>query len=256
MLSVALAGLAGIWALALVTWLASLIKRDVSIVDSVWSLLFVAAALTYAWLPEEVGPRATLVLWMVGIWALRLCAYLTWRNWGQEEDYRYREIRANNQPNFQLKSLYLVFGLQGFLAWIVSWSLLAAITSHDGINFLDYVGLLLWAVGMAFETVGDYQLARFKADPANRGRVMDQGLWRYTRHPNYFGEACIWWGFFLMALAAGGWWSAVSPVLMTILLLRVSGVSLLERDMGKRRPDYVDYVQRTNAFFPGPPRTV
>ncbi|MDH3217513.1 MAG: DUF1295 domain-containing protein [Candidatus Krumholzibacteria bacterium] len=252
----ALWGLAGILGIAFLTWLVSLVKRDVSIVDSVWALLFWVAAVVYALTPDLPGPRAGWVLIMVSLWALRLSGYITWRNWGEGEDFRYREIRANNEPLFELKSLYIVFGLQGLIAWIVSWTLVAAITSRADMIFLDYVGILLWAFGMAFETVSDFQLARFKADPANRGKVLDTGLWRYTRHPNYFGEACIWWGFFIMAVAAGGWWSIVSPILMTVMLLKVSGVSLLERDIDERRPGYREYVERTNAFIPGPRGTV
>ena len=150
--------------------------------------------------------------------------------------------------------MYIVFGLQGLLAWLISLPLLAAIVSGDAINILDFIGAGLWAVGMAFEAGGDYQLARFKARADNHGKVMDQGLWRYTRHPNYFGEFCIWWGFYAIALAGGAWWAVVSPLVMTGLLLRVSGVALLEKDIGERRPAYREYITRTNAFFPGPPR--
>ncbi|MDQ1345785.1 MAG: hypothetical protein QG586_1316, partial [Pseudomonadota bacterium] len=135
-----------------------------------------------------------------------------------------------------------------------SLPLLAAIHSDAPLGWLDIAGVALWVVGLVFEAGGDWQLARFKADPGNRGRVLDTGFWRYTRHPNYFGDFCVWWGFFLIALAAGGAWSIVGPVLMSVLLLKVSGVALLEKDIGERRPAYRDYVRRTNAFFPGPPR--
>ncbi|MDV7392590.1 DUF1295 domain-containing protein, partial [Arthrospira platensis SPKY1] len=150
---------------------------------------------------------------MVGLWALRLSAYITWRNWGEEEDRRYQQIRERNQPGFAYKSLYLVFGLQGVLAWIISLPLLAAIHANAPLDWLAYLGVLVWLVGMAFEAGGDWQLARFKADPAHRGKVLDSGLWRYTRHPNYFGNALVWWGFFLLALSAGGWWAVVAPAL-------------------------------------------
>jgi steroid 5-alpha reductase family enzyme len=152
------------------------------------------------------------------------------------------------------KSLYIDFALQGVLAWIISIPLLLAVAHPAPLQLLDYAGVLLWLTGMLFEAGGDYQLARFKADPANKGKVMDSGFWRYTRHPNYFGEFCIWWGFYLIAVAAGGWWTIYAPALMTFLLLRVSGVALLEKDIGKRRPAYRDYIARTNAFFPGLPR--
>ena len=184
----------------------------------------------------------------------RSASYLTWRNWGTPEDRRYQVIRRHNEPHFALKSLYLIFGLQGTLAWIISLPLLAAIAAPGPITMLDYAGVALWVLGFGFESVGDWQLARFKSIPGNHGRVMDQGLWRYTRHPNYFGDFCIWWGFYLIGLAAGGWWSAVGPLIMSFLLLRVSGVALLERDITERRPAYRDYILRTNAFFPGAPK--
>ena len=253
-LSAYLWGLAAIMTAAVATWLVSLVKRDVSIVDSAWSLLFLLAGLAYLAALPQTGPRAALVLALVSIWAIRLSGYITWRNWGESEDRRYQQIRRNNEPHFGLKSLYIVFGLQGLLAWIVSLPLLAAITSPAPLGWLDGLGVVLWATGFLFETVADAQLARFKARPMNRGGVMDQGLWRYTRHPNYFGEFTLWWGFYLIAASAGGWWSVISPLLMSFLLLRVSGVTLLEKDIGERRPGYRDYVARTNGFFPGLPR--
>jgi steroid 5-alpha reductase family enzyme len=190
----------------------------------------------------------------VTLWGLRLAAHLTWRNHGQPEDRRYQQIRKRNEPNFTLKSLYLVFGFQALLAAVISVPLLGAINSPAPIGTLDYAGIGLWLLGLAFEAGGDWQLARFKADPANAGQVMDRGFWRYTRHPNYFGDFCVWWGFYLIAAGAGGWWSVAGPAIMTVLLLRVSGVALLEKDIGERRPKYAEYVRRTNAFFPGPPR--
>lgn len=247
-------GLGGILAAGFVAWAISLAKRDVSIVDSLWSLMFFLAAGLYLATASQPGPTSILVLVMVGLWALRLSAYITWRNWGEDEDRRYQHIRERNQPGFAYKSLYLVFGLQGVLAWIISLPLLVAIHADAPLDLLGCLGIGLWLVGMAFEAGGDWQLARFKADPAHRGKVLDSGLWRYTRHPNYFGNALIWWGFFLLALSAGGWWTVVSPVLMTFLLLKVSGVVLLEKDISDRRPEYRAYIQRTNAFFPGPPR--
>jgi steroid 5-alpha reductase family enzyme len=249
-----LAGLPAIAILVIAAWAVSVRRCDVSIVDSLWPLLFLAAAATYRATVPVPGPRASIILLLVGLWALRLSTYLTWRNWGEPEDRRYRAIRARNEPGFAVKSLYLIFGLQGLLAWIISLPLLAAIAAPAGLNALDYVGSALWALGFGFETVADWQLARFKSVAENRGRVMDRGLWRYTRHPNYFGDFCVWWGLYLIALAAGGWWSILGPALMSVLLLRVSGVALLEKDIGERRPAYRDYVLRTNAFFPGAPR--
>jgi len=147
-----------------------------------------------------------------------------------------------------------VFWLQALLAWIVSLPLLGVFASNAPVGPLDYLGILLWLIGFVYEAGGDWQLARFKRNPANAGMVMNRGLWRFTRHPNYFGEFCIWWGFWFMAASAGAWWSAAGPALLPLVLLGVSGVRLLEKDIGKRRPQYADYVLKTNAFFPGPPR--
>lgn len=249
-----LGGLAVILTVALATWLVSVAKRDASIVDSVWGPMFLAAAIAYALLVPEPGPRTPLVLALVAIWALRLSVYITWRNRGEPEDRRYREIRARNEPSFALKSIYLVFGLQGLLAWIISLPLLAAVASPAALGPFDYIGAAVWFAGLALETTADWQLARFKRNPANRGKVMDSGLWRYSRHPNYFGEFCVWWGLYGIALGAGGWWAIVSPLLMWVLLLRVSGVRLLEKDIADRRPAYAGYRARTNAFLPGRPR--
>jgi steroid 5-alpha reductase family enzyme len=177
------------------------------------------------------------------------------RNWGEPEDYRYQTIRNNNEPGFAFKSLYIVFGLQGVLAWLVALPLLPAIASSSPLVWIDLVAAALWTVGFIFEAVGDYQLARFKSRADSQGRALDTGLWRYTRHPNYFGEFCMWWGFYLFAFAAGGWWSIASPLLMSFLLLKVSGVAMLEQTISDRRPEYAAYIRRTNTFFPGPRRS-
>ncbi len=240
---------------AVLGWLLSLRLRNVSIVDVMWSLMFLLAAGSYAATLEQPGPRLWLVLTLVAIWALRLAGYIAWRNWGAREDYRYQRIRANNEPGFAFKSLYIVFGLQALLALLISLPLLVAVESDAPLGVVDIVGAALWLTGLIFEAGGDWQLARFRANPDNRGKVLDQGLWSITRHPNYFGDFCIWWGFYLIALSAGGWWTLLSPLLMSFLLLRVSGVAMLEQDISERRPAYARYIQQTNAFFPGPRRT-
>lgn len=248
-----LMGLAATVALATATWMASVVRRDVSIVDSLWSwLVWLPAALT-ALLGPGPGPRGNTVLVLASLWALRLSVHITWRHRGQPEDPRYQAIRARNEPHFVIKSLYLVFGLQALLGWIVALPLMATVSHDAPWQALDGLGLALFLFGLAFEAVADMQLARFKADPAHRGQVMDRGLWRYSRHPNYFGECCCWWGLWLLAAASGAWWSVVSPLLMTVLLLKVSGVTLLEADITERRPGYADYIRRTNAFLPGRP---
>ncbi|MFV0674254.1 DUF1295 domain-containing protein [Variovorax sp. tm] len=256
--AVALAGLAWTASLALATWAVSLVRHDASLVDRVWAILIAGAGLVYlALLPAPQTARGLCMALIGSAWALRLCIYITWRNWGHGEDRRYKAIRARNQPNFGFKSLYLVFALQAVLAWIVSAPFLPGMVAERPLGLLDALGAALGLFGFVFEALGDAQMARFKADPANRGQVMDRGLWRYTRHPNYFGEACVWWGIWLMAIGGAGWsgaWSIVSPLLMTWLLLKVSGVRMLESDIGERRPAYRDYIERTNAFVPGPVR--
>ena len=254
-----LAALPVLLVLILPTWIASLLKRDVSIVDSTWSVMLLAMAITYtspAWLNGELSARATLLLLMVSIWALRLAIYISWRNHGEGEDRRYQAIRRKHEPGFAFKSLYLVFGLQALLAWFISLPLLAAATGSAPIGALDVFAVLVWLIGFGFETVADAQLAAFRAKPENRDKVLDSGLWRYSRHPNYFGECTLWWGFYLLAVAAGGWWTFPAPLLMTFLLLRVSGVVLLERDISDRRSAYREYVQQTNAFIPGPRKRI
>lgn len=248
--------LAVILGVGVVSWVLSVIKKDVSFVDSLWSLFFLLAAAVFAIGAQPLSARGIVVLVLVAAWALRLSIYITARNWGEPEDYRYQSIRANNEPGFALKSLYIVFGLQGVLAWLIALPLLPAITSAAPLGVVDLAAALLWVTGFIFEAGGDYQLARFKANQDSKGRVLNTGLWRYTRHPNYFGDFCIWWSFFLFAVSAGGWWSIASPILMSVLLLKVSGVAMLENTITERRPEYADYIRRTNAFFPGPPRSV
>jgi steroid 5-alpha reductase family enzyme len=240
--------------IAFIFWLISFFQRDVSVVDSAWSLLQLAAGLTYAATLPTVGARGWLCLSLIAVWAVRLSAYITWRNHGKPEDYRYREIRVRNEPYFAWKSLYLIFGLQGMLGWIISLPLLFAMRATTALTALDLLAAALFFFGFLFESIGDWQLARFQASAANRMRVLDSGLWRFTRHPNYFGEFCMAWAIYLFALGGGGGWTIFAPLLMTFLLLRVSGVALLEKDIGTRRPDYARYVATTRAFFPWWPR--
>jgi len=252
-MSVWLHSLLALVAVSIGAWLVSVARRDVSIVDSLWSLMILLCLLVYVYSAPYHGPRTALLVTLLGIWAIRLSLHISIRNHGEPEDRRYQAIRENNQPYFEWKSLYIVFLLQGFLAWVICLPVVAAVGGQTPPGPLDYAGFGLWLVGMYFEVVGDYQLTRFRRSAASEKGVLDTGLWRYTRHPNYFGEAVIWWGFYLFALSAGAWWAIVSPLLMTFLLLRVSGVVLLEKDISNRRPAYRDYVRRTNAFFPGRP---
>ncbi|MGH8549095.1 MAG: DUF1295 domain-containing protein [Methylococcales bacterium] len=253
-LNVYLTGLTAMAAFGFAGWLVSLHTRNVTLVDTMWGLFFLLGATVYVRELPEAGLRGPMLLLMVGVWALRLSFYLGWRNRGRHEDRRYQAIRRNHSPHFRLKSLYLVFGLQALLAWIVSLPLLGIALSSEPLGWLDCPGLVLWALGLAFESIADWQLAKFKSNPDQQAAVLDRGLWRYSRHPNYFGEFCLWWGFYLIGVSSGAWWSFPGPLLMTLLLLKVSGVALLEKDIGERRPAYAEYIRLTPAFFPWKPK--
>lgn len=253
------AGIAGIALLMVMTWLVSLVRRDVSLVDRVWGVAFIVAAVIYALLGDGAPHRTALVLTLVTVWGLRLSLYLTWRNWGEGEDRRYRQMRERAGDRFALRSLVRVFGVQTLAAGVISVPLVSALTAPEpaGWHPLDVVGAAIAVFGIAYEAVADAQLSRFLRDPANRQRVMDRGLWRYSRHPNYFGEVVVWWGLLLPALATGAWRAVVGPLLLTFIILRVSGVRLTEQVMSSsdhKRDGYDDYVRRTNVFLPGLPR--
>jgi steroid 5-alpha reductase family enzyme len=240
-----------------VLWIVSLVLRNSSIVDIFWGTGFVVVNWVYfALTPNGFPGRKWLMVTVVTIWGLRLSLYILWRNWGKGEDFRYRKWREEAGGEWWWRSFFKVFLLQGLLLWIISAPLLAAQVSATParLTVLDFVAILVWAIGFFFEAVGDWQMARFKADPANKGKVMDRGLWRYTRHPNYFGEATMWWAYYLVALAGGGFWTVFSPIVMTVLLLRVSGVALLEKSLKETKPKYKEYVETTSAFIPWFPR--
>lgn len=242
----------------LLLWIVSLRTRNASLVDIWWGPGFaLIALLSFALAPDGALSRRQLVLVLTTIWGLRLGTHLLVRNTGRDEDFRYAAMRKAWGHGFGMKSLTRVFLLQAVLMWMVSFPVQAAMRSATPatLGLLDKLGILVWAFGLFFETVGDLQLSRFKKDPANADRVMDRGLWRFTRHPNYFGDACVWWGLWLIALSVpGGFWSIVGPITMTVLLTSVSGVPMLERTIGERRPGYDEYVRRTSAFLPRPPR--
>jgi steroid 5-alpha reductase family enzyme len=236
-------------------WIVSVIVKDSSIVDPFWGSSFVLIAWVAYFAGDDPGARQLLVPILVSVWGLRLTLYLSIRNLGKGEDYRYQAMRRRWGKRFPLVSLGTVFLLQAALSWIVSLPTQVTQTVNDAPGLLAFTGIALWAVGLFFETVGDWQLARFKADPDNAGKVMDRGLWRYTRHPNYFGDFAVWWGLFLVAVTGTEmWWTVIGPIVMSTLLLRVSGVTLLEKTISKRRPGYEEYARRTSAFFPRLPR--
>lgn len=245
-------------ALMLAIWAVSLFLRDVSIVDVFWGPGFVVLAWSSYLQGAGYEPRALLIAGLVTLWGLRLGTYLGARWLGHEhEDPRYAAMRSRRGPAFAWQSLYIVFGLQAAILWFVALPIQvgAVQTEPAHLTVWDAVGAAVFAVGFCFEAVGDAQLTAFKADPTNAGKVMDRGLWAWTRHPNYFGDALVWWGIFLIAASTpAGWWTILSPVLMTYLLVAVSGKPMLERGLRKSRPEYAAYVERVSAFVPLPPK--
>ena len=251
--------LIGLAMLGLMTllWLASLAMKNSSIVDIFWGTGFVVTTWAAFWLtPDGFVIRKLLLSVLVSIWGLRLSLYLLMRNWGKPEDYRYQAWRKAAGGAWWWRSFFKVYLLQGVILWIVSAPLFAAQISAqpDHLTWLDYLAVLVWLVGFTFEAVGDWQLRRFKANPANQGMVLRSGVWHYTRHPNYFGDAVQWWAYYLIALVAGGWWTLFSPIIMTALLLRVSGVTLLEKTLKEEKPGYKEYIETTSEFIPWFPR--
>ncbi|MEN6436797.1 MAG: DUF1295 domain-containing protein [Anaerolineaceae bacterium] len=249
-------GLAIILVLMTAFWVISLVLKNSSIVDIFWGTGFVIAAWVYFFLsPEGFIWRKVLIASLVTIWGLRLSIHILLRNWGKPEDFRYQKWRKEAGARWWWQSYFKVFFLQGLLLWIISAPLLAAQWKGlpAALTVLDILGIGIWMIGFFFEAVGDAQLTRFRSTPKNKGKVLDSGVWRFTRHPNYFGDATQWWAYFIIALAAGGWWAIFSPIIMTLLLLKVSGVALLEKSM-ETRPGYKEYVQKTSPFIPWFPK--
>jgi len=251
-----LTSLAAIIGMMIVVWLVAGVRSDVSIIDPFWGIGFVVVTAIACWKSAPLYARAWLLLGLTAAWGVRLSLHLLWRNWGHAEDRRYAAMRERQGHKFWRTSLFTVFLLQGVILIFVSLPLQIAVAHNESgrLNWLDAAGASSWAIGFFFESVGDWQLARFQGDRSKEGRVMDGGLWRYTRHPNYFGDFCVWWGLYLIAGGGGAWWTVLSPLVMSALLLRVSGVPMLERTITERRPDYAAYKARTNAFFFAPPR--
>ena len=238
-------------------WIISVFIKNVSIVDLFWGLGFVVTGWFYYFNTEGLEPRKLVLMIMVTIWGLRLSGYLTWRNAGKGEDFRYKQFRKNyGEKRYWWISFFQTFLLQGVLMWLISVPLLGAQyqsgNSHLGV--IDFAGIFLWIIGIAFESGGDFQLARFKADPSNKGKVLDSGFWKFSRHPNYFGDAAVWWGYGLLSIAAGSFLPALGSLLMTALIIKVSGVALLEKSLVSDKPGYREYVERTSAFIPWFPK--
>lgn len=238
-------------------WLVSIKLKNVSIVDLFWGIGFVVVNAFYMVMSGELTLRKMVLLLLVTVWGMRLSIYLAWRNCGKGEDFRYQAFRQKYGPTrYWWISYFQTFLLQAALALLISLPLLGVSMGHpsQSLQPLDYVALLVWLVGFTFEAGGDYQLARFKGNPQNRGKVMATGFWRYTRHPNYFGDATVWWAYGLFSIAAGSYWQVIGSLIMTLLIVKVSGVALLEKTLNHTKPQYREYIEKTNSFFPWFPK--
>ena len=241
----------------LLLWLLSIYLKNVSIVDIFWGLGFVIVNAFYFIGLKEVFTRHILMLILVSLWGLRLTVFLAYRNVGKEEDFRYQEFRRQyGVHRYWWISFFQVFLLQGVLMLLVSLPLWGTMveTHSNALMILDYLAIVLWAMGFLFEAGGDYQLAKFKNNPNNKGKVLDKGLWKYTRHPNYFGDTIVWWSYALFSIAAGAYWTIIGSLIMTVLILKVSGVTLLEKTLKHKKPEYAEYVRKTNSFLPWFPK--
>jgi steroid 5-alpha reductase family enzyme len=242
-----------------ILWIISVFIKNVSIVDLFWGFGFVITNGFYFISTEGFLLRKVILLILVSAWGIRLSVYLAMRNIGKGEDYRYQQFRSKyGEKRYWWISFFQTFLLQGILMWLISAPLLGAqyYSRNSSLGILDYAGIILWITGFIFEAGGDYQLSRFKTNPLNKGKVLSTGLWRYTRHPNYFGDSAVWWGYGLICLAAGSIFPILGSLLMTALIIKVSGVALLEKNLKEKKPEYREYIQRTSAFLPWFPKKI
>jgi steroid 5-alpha reductase family enzyme len=240
-------------ALMTILWVISIFIKNVSIVDIFWGTGFVITSVFYFLMTEGFETRKTILMLLVSVWGLRLSIHIGLRNKGKGEDFRYREFRKKyGAHRYWWISFFQTFLLQGLLMWLISAPLLGAqyYPVNHSLGILDFAGILLWITGFIFETFGDLQLAEFRANPGNRGKVLNTGLWKYTRHPNYFGDSAVWWGFGLLSIAGGSFLPVAGSLLMTGLIIKVSGVALLEKSLVEQKPQYREYIETTSSFFP------
>ncbi len=255
-LNIYLQGFIAIMALMTTLWIVSVFIKNVSIVDAFWGIGYGVAASLYFVMADGDPVRKIIVLILISLWGVRLFVYLSTRNWGKGEDFRYQKFRKDyGEHRYWWFSFFQTFLLQGVLMWLVSLPLLGAMyAGSSDFGLIDIISGILVLTGIIQEGGADYQMARFKSDPANRGQVLDKGFWGYSRHPNYFGNALLWWGFGLFSIAAGSYFTLIGPIIMTFLLLKVSGVSLLEKSLKQDKPEYEDYIRRTSSFIPWFPK--
>ncbi len=242
-----------IFILVTILWIWSVYLKDVSIVDIFWGLGFVILNIFYVFNSGDLNSRKILLLVLVSVWGLRLSIYLAYRNIGKGEDFRYQEFRRKFGPKrYWWFSYFQAFLLQGALMILISSTLLGMSFSSQPTNLstLDYVGIAIWLIGFTFEAGGDYQLMRFKKNSMNKGNVLTTGFWKYTRHPNYFGDAAVWWSYAVFCISAGAYWQVIGSIVMTLLIINISGVALLEKSLKQSKSAYSDYIQKTSSFFP------
>jgi steroid 5-alpha reductase family enzyme len=240
-----------------ILWIFSIIIKNASIIDLFWGFGFVVVNACYFLFTNEFYLRKYILFALVTIWGLRLSIYLSLRNIGKGEDFRYQNFREKyGAKRYWWISYFQVFLLQGILLMIVSTTLFGTNsgTNSNELNIFDLFGIIIWTVGLAFEAGGDYQMYRFKSNPKNKGKVLNRGFWKYTRHPNYFGDSAVWWAYGLFSIASGSYWHILGSVLMTLLIIKVSGVSLLEKSLKDTKPEYAEYIKNTSSFFPMPPK--
>lgn len=246
-----------VFILVTLLWGLGTIIKNVSIIDLFWGMGFVIVNAFYFYNSGDIFTRKILLLVLVSLWGLRLSIYLSWRNIGKGEDFRYQAFRKNFGPDrYWWFSYFQVFLLQGALIMFVSLPLLGTHTQtlSDVLNWGDYLGVFVFMIGFVFEAGGDFQLARFKQNPNNKGKVLNTGFWKYTRHPNYFGDSAVWWSFGVFSIAAGSYWPVIGSLLMTLLIIKVSGVALLEKSMNDTKPQYREYIRKTSSFLPWFPK--
>ena len=236
-------------------WLCSLMLKDASIVDRFWGLGFVLIAAVIAMVQPSLDGHQMILLTIVSIWGLRLSIYIQIRNQGHPEDPRYQEMRRHHGDRFWWYSFFSVFCLQGIIMLIVAMPVIFVMSdsrSFETVSLFVFLGFLVWLTGFIFEAGGDLQLARFKKNPGNKGKLLTTGLWSFTRHPNYFGDACQWWGFGMFAWGTGltGYLTFIGPIVMTLFIRKVSGVDLLEKSLKTAKPGYAEYIASTPPFFP------
>lgn len=235
-----------------VGFIVSLVKKRNDVADIFWGIGFVLVAWTTYFLADKSNISALLVNILVTIWGVRLALHIGLRNRGKGEDFRYKAWREEWGKTFYWRSYLQVFILQGVFLFVISLPIVFVNSRNTEFSVFSILGLIIWTIGFFFEAVGDYQLLQFTKNPENKGKIIQTGLWKYTRHPNYFGEVVLWWGIFCFAIPFG-FWTIISPIMITFLLLKVSGIPMLEKKY-ENNPEFAEYKKRTSAFFPMPPK--